>query len=78
MNWKGSCWLVRWDSPFGVIYMKNRRGKLIAGGNHPSEAVRFETKERAEAAATLAVAQNPETLIGKVSVREWDGGKRYP
>lgn len=78
MNWKGSCWLVRWDSPFGVVYMKRMKSRLVAGGNHPEEGARFETKEKAEEAATLLVASAPDALIGKISVREWDGGKRYP
>lgn len=36
------------------------------------------SRKDAEAVATLIVSKHPDALIGKVSVREWDGRKRYP
>jgi hypothetical protein len=46
--------------------------------DHPKEACPFETKEAAEGAALLLVAKDPEAMLNKTSVREWDGKKRYP
>lgn len=73
-------YIVRFDGPNGVRYLQQVHvvGKVPFGAyTKPNEASKFRDKEAAESYAVLLAARHP-NLIGKLSVRAWDGRKRFP
>jgi hypothetical protein len=74
-------YVVRYDGPFGVRYLQQvhvvNAGRDFGAYTKPNDASKFRDREAAESYAILIAARNP-SMIGKVSVRAWDGRKRYP
>ncbi len=90
----GPGWVVRWNSPFGIVYLGrdpqresgrgySLNGKVMQGFrskivHEVEKAWVYQTRERAEDAAFKLTSQHPEELMGKLEPREWDGKKKRP
>lgn len=73
-------YVVRRDGPFGVRYLQQVHVVNATGFGaytKPNEASKFRDRDAAESYAVYLAARNP-GLIGQLSVRAWDGRKRYP